>query len=211
MAVKENGQDKIEKICDLLKAQALEPAALEAKQIIKQAEAGAEAIIQKAEKNAENLVKEAMNRISTEQKAAQVALQEAHKQALESLKQEIEKKLFAPALDQMLLQHSNDPVSLAGLINALAEAVNKQGLSSDFSVVVSEKVDVKAVNAALIHNILEQLKEKSVQVGSIGGGALLKLHDQRVTLDVSQEALLELLNKHLRKDFRDKIFAKAPA
>lgn len=208
MTVRESGQDKIEKICDLLKSQALEPAEIKSRQIIAEAEQQAQNIIHKAEKTAENILKEALQKITTEQQAAHVALNEAHKQAMESLKQDIEKKLFAPALHSMVSENANDPKALAHLIEALVEAVTREGLSADFSAVIAEKVDPSTVNKALTAQILAQLREKSVQLGSLSAGALLKLHDKHVTLDISDQALEELLNKHLRKDFRDKIFAK---
>ena len=208
MTVKESSQIKIEKICDLLKSQALEPASIEAKHLISEAQRGAKEIIHRAEKVTEKMEREALSKIAVEQKAAYVALQQAHKQALEALRQDIEKKIFTPALHAMLVATTNDPLPLANLINILAEAVEKEGLDTNFSVVVSAKVDISAVNNALIKSVLESLKAKSVEVGSLEGGILLKMHEQKITLDISEQAIRELLSKHLRKDFRDKIFGE---
>lgn len=209
MTLKETGQDKIEKICDLLRSQALEPAETEAKQIIAAAEKEAQQIIKNAEKTAEDLAKGALARIATEKQAAHIALKEAHKQTLEALKQDIEQKLFAPTLHTMIENETNRAPDLANLINVLAETINKEGFSTDFSAIISKKVDAAQVNQALVSAVASQLKEKGVEMGGIGSGILMKLHDKKMTLDISDQALLELMSKHLRKDFRDKIFAKA--
>lgn len=208
MTAKENGQDKIEKICELLKSQALEPAEKKSQQIIAEAEKKAKEIIHGAEKKVESLLKEASAKISYEQKAAHVALREAHKQTIESLKQDIEKKMFQEALHTLVVQNSNQPEPLAHLIQSLVTAVEKEGLSADFSAVVSREVDVSAVNSLLVKNIIEKLEGKSVQIGPLAGGLLLSLRDKKLTFDVSSQALEEVLAKHLRKDFRDKIFMK---
>lgn len=208
MTVKENGQDKIEKICDLLKREALEPAEQQGRRIIEDAKIEAQKIIANADSKADELIKEAMKKIANETAAGLVALQEAHKQAIESLKQDIERKLFSPTLHSFVIEGSNGPGEIAALIKALAEAVVKEGTSSDFAAVVSSKVHVGTLNQAIGQEILNRLRDKSVQIGEMAGGMQMKLIDKKVTLDISDQALVELLGRHLRKDFRDKIFAK---
>lgn len=209
MTVKENGQDKIEKICDLLRREALEPAEQQGHRIIEDAKVEAQKIVAHAETKAEELIKEAMKKIANETAAGQVALQEAHKQAIESLKQDIEKKLFAPTLHSFVVDGSNGPAEIAELIRALATAVVKEGISSDFAAVVSSKVNAGALNQAIGQEILNRLQSRAVEIGEIAGGIQMKLLDKKVTLDISDQALVELLGRHLRKDFRDRIFAKA--
>ena len=59
----EKGQDKIQKICDKLRHETLEPAEREAQQIIEEARKKAEAIQAEAERHAEQLIKQARGQI----------------------------------------------------------------------------------------------------------------------------------------------------
>ncbi len=59
----------------------------------------------------------------------------------------------------------------------------------------------------LAHEILEKLKEKSVLIGSFTGGIEVKLHRENITLDMSDDALKELMANYIRKDFRELIFS----
>ena len=116
--------------------------------------------------------------------------------------------IFSANLHSFVVEGSNGPAEIAQLIRALAEAVAKEGVSSDFAAVVSSTVNAGALNQAIGQEILNRLQGKAVQIGEIAGGMQMKLLDKKVTLDISNQALMDLLGRHLRKDFRDKIFAK---
>jgi len=58
----------------------------------------------------------------------------------------------------------------------------------------------------LTHQVLNRLREKSVVLNGFDGGIQVKLHEQKMTLDLTDEALIELLQRYLRKDFRDLLF-----
>jgi V/A-type H+-transporting ATPase subunit E len=45
-------------------------------------------------------------------------------------------------------------------------------------------------------------------VGSFKGGAQLQWHDRKLTLDMSDDALKELLSTYVRKDFRKMLFGE---
>jgi V/A-type H+-transporting ATPase subunit E len=64
------------------------------------------------------------------------------------------------------------------------------------------------VNALLLKAVIEKLREKSVIVGEGIGGVQLKLHDRKFTLDLSTQALKELVSQYIRKDFREILFVE---
>lgn len=202
----ETGKDKIKKICDALKNEAVEPAKEEAKQILENAQQEAHQIIKDAEGKAEEIIQRAHEKISQERELFETALKEAGKQVIVFLRQEIEKKLFNESLSDWIEKQVADPKIDAKLITVLIEAIEKEGLSSQFSALIPEKIPVDQVNAQLIKNILDKLREKSVVVGNFTGGVKLKLHDRNLTLDLSDQALKELVGQYVRKDFRKIIF-----
>lgn len=206
MKMLEKGKEKIQEICNVLRQETLEPAKEEAELIIENAKIEAEAIIAEAQKKAANMGIEAKASIQREREIFHSSLKEASKLSMEALKQEIEQKLFHQNLSLIVSEKTADPKIIESLISALVGAIQKEGLSADFSAIIPKEVDPAKVNELLKENILKALNEKGVVLGSFKGGAKLKLHDKKLTIDISDEAITQLLETHLRKDFRKWLF-----
>ncbi len=202
----DTGKDKVKKICDVLKRETLEPAKKEAEEIVEAAAVKAEAIIREAKKDAEKTLQDARKEIEKERNVFQSSLNQACKQALEVLKQDIESKLFNPELSKMLHQPLVEPGVLADLIKAVVGAIEKEGTNADLSAFIPQTVTAETVNRLLTKNILEKLKGQSVQVGPLKGGIAVKMDKENITIDVSEEALKELVSNYIRKDFRETLF-----
>ena len=200
------GKDRVQEICDSLRQEALQPALQEAESIVANAKKRAEEILKEAQKEAEKIIQEAQKKGKKHQSVVEASLEQAAKQTLASIKQKIEKDLFSDQLIQMAAQETKDPKLLAKLIESLVKAIEKEGTSAEFSVAVSEGLTVDEVNQALSKKIVEKLKEKSVTLGGFEGGVQVRLHDQKLTLDVSGQVLEEILAGFVRKDFRELIF-----
>lgn len=211
MKTLEKGQDKIKKICDTLKRETLEPAKQEADDIIKNAKERSEQIIKEAEAEAKKIIKEARLAVEQERNVFHSSLDQALKQTLEALKQEVEQKLFNESLEKIVSQHMSDPKVIANIINAVITAIEKEGLSKDFSAIVPKASSAESINRSLAVNILEQLKDHSVTLGPCTGGAQVKLIDKRMTIDISDQALCDYLISYVRKDFRKWLFASKGA
>lgn len=202
----ESGKDKIKKICDILKAETIDPAKKEAEEILNQAAQEAHQIIKEAEKKAEEIILEARKNIEKERAIFESSIAKAFKQSIETLKQDIENKLFNEEFSHWVQKHTADP-SLAGrLITALVKALEEKGVSADFSAYIPREIPASEVNAALSNEIVKKLREKSVVIGDFDGGVKLKLHDKRMTLDLSDQAIKELLERYIRKDFHKLLF-----
>ncbi|MFT4551517.1 MAG: V/A-type H+-transporting ATPase subunit E [Chlamydiales bacterium] len=202
----ESGKDKIQYICDALRKETLEPAQRECQEIIAKARDEAEDILKAAGQNAEKIVAAGRECIERERSVFNSALAQACKQSLEGLKQDIEHSLFNTELAKTIENNSVDESLIAKLISAMVTAIEKDGMNVDLSAVIPASVSVDSVNKLLATNILQKLKEGSVTVGRFSGGAQLKVHDKKITIDITDEALKELLGTYLRKDFRRTLF-----
>lgn len=198
----EKGKDKVKKICEVLRKETLDPAREEAAMIIEAAHVDAGKILIEARREREKILAEAMAEIERQRVIFQSSLAQACRQSLETLKQSIEEKLFNQELLQTLLGPLKDPNVLAKLIQAVVEAVEKEGIETDLSAYISASVPARAVNELLARSVLDKLKEKSVLLGPMAGGIAVKLHGQKITLDLSEAALKELVANYIRKDFR---------
>jgi V/A-type H+/Na+-transporting ATPase subunit E len=203
----EKGQDKIQKICDKLRRDTLEPAEEDAQRILEEARKKAENIVAEAERQVEQLLKQARGQIEQERNVFQSALQQAAKQTVEGLRQEIEHKLFNEELQNILEKQLGDPKIVAELINGIVKAIEKDGLTTDLTAIIPRLVSIEDVNALLLENVRRRLKAKPLEIGSFAGGAQVKLLGKKMTIDLSDHAIKELLANYMRKDFRKLIFS----
>lgn len=208
MKTLEKEQDKIQQICDSLRRETLEPAKKESEQIISSAKEQAAEIIRTAKETAEKLINEAQRKIQQEHNVFQSSLSQATKQSLEAVRQAIESRLFNPELQQVIKQNLSEPAVIANLITAIIKGLEKEGLAADLTVSISKSVNPQQVNAILGESILNKLKTHSVSVEDIGGGVKVRLEGKRITLDISNIEIEELLKQYIRKDFRKMLFAK---
>lgn len=207
MKTLEKGQDKIQKIADQLRRQTLEPAQEEAQKLIEKAKVEAEKIIHEARMEGEKILNHARLSLEQEKNVFHSSLEQASKQSIETLKQVIENDLFNPELEHLLKKELSVSETLSRLIQVMISAIEKDGLSADLEVVVSQSASVDDVNQLLGEKILQKIKNQTVTLGNFEGGVKIKLKDQNLTLDVSDQTLNELLARYVRKDFR-KLFFK---
>ncbi len=206
MKTLEKAQDKIQKICDELRRETLDPAKKEAERIIEEAQARADEILNEAAKKSEKIIEAARASMEQERNVFESSLVQASKQTIETLRQNIEQHFFNEQLNKVLEKPLKDPQVIANLINAMIQAIQKEGISANFSALIPDTVSDKDINALLLKNVLEGLKEKSVVVGTVAGGVQVKLHDKKLTIDMSKGALTDFLSRHLRKGFRKMLF-----
>ncbi len=202
----DTGKDKIQKICDLLKKETLDPAKQQANEIIENAKLQKEEIIKQAHKDAQNIIEEAKKNIEHERRIFDSALNLAAKQGFEDLKQKIENQLFNKNLQEIINKEASDPQIISKLLIVIIDAIEEEGMDVDLSAYIPKKVDSKAINAFLSKEILEKLREKEVVLDNFHAGVKVKLHDLQITIDMSDEAIKELIAGYIRKDFRERIF-----
>lgn len=206
MKTLETSHEKIKKISDVLRHEILEPAQNEASQIIADAKNEAETIIQAALQEKEKLIEEAQQHIEQQYNVFQSSLEQGIKQSLEALRQSIETNLLNKELGQLVTQNMADSQLIAKLIHSLIQAIEKEGLAVDLSVFVASNASVKEINQLLGANVLKKLKGQSVVLGDFSGGVKVRLEDKKITLDITDTEIADLLRRYVRKDFRKLFF-----
>ena len=202
----DTGRDKVKKICDILKKETLEPAKEEAEKILSSARAEAAEIVVLARAEVETRKAEALAEIERERTIFQSSLGQACKQSLEQLREQIEHKILDQGLLSLLTQSLIQPHVLADLITAVIRAIEKEGTDVVLSAHIPATVPARAVNQLLAKEFLGKLKENGVLLGKLSGGIELVLHKDKITIDLSDTALKELVAYYIRKDFRTLIF-----
>ncbi len=202
----DKGEDKIQKICDALRAETLEPAKAEAVEIVNDAKSRAEQVLADAREEAEKILENARKAMEQERNVFYSSLEQASKQSIEELRQTIEQKLFRNELQELVDKQTQDPKVIAGLITAMIKGIEKEGIHTELSAIITENVKPEQVNALLVEGILAKLKEGGVTVGEFAGGAQVKLHEKKMTIDITDQSLIDLLSGYVRKDFRKFIF-----
>lgn len=202
----ETGKDKIQKICDELRRETLEPAVQEANEIVENARIQASEIVKEAEKNARGLIEKAERQIEEKKKVFQSSLALACRQGIEDLKQKIEKELFHTELARLLQEEMTKPKVLADLINAVIKVIEEKGVEEEFVASIPKGISPKSINELLASSVLRRLEEGTVVTSEILGGVEIQLKEQKIAVDISEGAVRELVAQYIRKDLRDLIF-----
>jgi V/A-type H+-transporting ATPase subunit E len=202
----DTGSERVKKICDVLRRETLEPAKREAEELVFEARRQAETILEEAKQAAERLQADAREDIDRQKSIFQSSLYQACKQAMESLKQKIEEKLFNQELSRLFSKATQSPEVVTRLIHAVIKALEKEGVEADLSAYIPAAVSASEINEMLGKEIVNRLREKSVLIGSMSGGIEVKLHGHDITIDISDAALKELVSSFVRKDFREFFF-----
>lgn len=203
----DTGKEKVKKICEVLRKETLDPLKKEGDQIIAKARADAEKIIEEARRDAQRIHEEAKEKIEEERNVFQASMNLAAKKSIDTLKQQIEERLFNPELEKLIGKKIDEPKVIAELISAIVSAIGKEGLEGDLKAIVSKAINVEAVNTALMKGIADRLTSKGVEIGDIQGGAQVKIVGANLTIDLSDDAIKHLLASFVRDDFRSVIFA----
>lgn len=202
----ETGKGKIQKICDALRQETLEPAKQEAREIVENARLQAQEIVQDAQKKCKEMLT-AVEKDSAQRKTVfESALHMACRQGIEHLKQKIEEELFNKELFDLVAKDMGDSKTVATILNALMKMMENQGIEDEFIAVIPKTMSPRAVSSLLGNQILERLKNHSMEVGDFAGGVQLRLKGRQITIDVTDVVVRELIARYIRRDFRDLVF-----
>jgi len=202
----ETGKDKIQKICDAIRKETLEPVKQEASEMIENAHMQASEIVKEAQKEAAELKKAADQEIEEKKKLFQSSLQLSCRQGIETLKQKIEKELFDKELSDLVAKEMANPAIIVKLIESFMHSLEEQGIEEDFEVLIPKDITARSINAMLAKNVLDRLRGKSVELGDFHGGVQIKMEDRQITIDITDAVVRELIGAYIRRDFRDLVF-----
>lgn len=206
MKTLDRGQDKVKEICQALKKQTLEPAEKEAVEIVEKAKEEAEKIVRAAHLEAKEIIEKGKSSLMEEKKVFSSNLDQAGRQALALLRQDVENTLFNQELGSWLKEGSAQAGSVAKVIEAIVEALQKEGVKADLLAYIPNTLSAEEINQELGHAIVSKLQKESVSVGNFSGGAKVRMDGKKITIDISDQALKEMLSAYVRKDFRKHLF-----
>lgn len=202
----ETGNEKIQKICDVLRKETLDPARQEAREIVENAHMQAAEIVNDAKEKAAHLLKSAEKEMDERKRVFHASLNLASRQGLESLKQKIEKELFNQELSSLVNREMSDPKLIAHIVNSFLKSLEEKGIEEGIVASVPKGVSPRAINDLLAAHVLERLENKTVVAGDFHGGAQIQLKGRKITVDVSDTVVKELIAQYIRKDLRDLVF-----
>jgi len=202
----ETGKDKIQKICDSLRKETLEPAKQEAREIIENSHLQAAEVVGEAQKRAAALIQAAEREIDEKRKVFQASLNLACRQGIEQLKQKIENELFDKELANLMGKEMGDPKVIANLLNAFMRSMEDKGVEEDFVAVIPKGISPRSINELLTAKTLERLRGHTVTVGDFAGGVQIQMKGRQITIDISDAVVRELIAQYIRRDFRDLVF-----
>ena len=203
MKALDTGDEKVKKICEMLRSDTLKPAQDEAKGLIDKAHEEAKRIREEAEKHAQSLLESARKEIEQEKKVFDTNVAMAGKQAIETLKQRVEKEMLSSGVSGVIADALKDGKGAAQLLEALIASVKQAGLDGSLLAELPKHLQASEAVKSVIAGASVTLKEGV----SIAEGIKLQVVDSNMTLDFSENALGELLFQFVREDFRDKVFA----
>jgi V/A-type H+-transporting ATPase subunit E len=202
----DSGKNKIQKICDALRAETLEPARQEAREIIENAHLQAAELLREAREKTQSLVQEAERSVAQERNAFESSMQMACRQSIELLKQKIEHEILFAGLAEIVSTEMSDSQWIVQLIQGCLQILREKGIEEDLSVVIPRSLSPRAINSMLVQQFIEHLKEKSVVVGGFDGGIQIQLRGRQIVIDISDQVIRELIAGFIRPDFRELVF-----
>ena len=202
----ETGKDKIQKICDSLRKETLEPAKQEAREIIENAHIQATEIVSAAKAKTLSMIQEAEKEMEERKRVFHASLNLACRQGIEQLKQKIEKDLFNQELASFVVKEMSEPKVIAELLNRFMKAMEEKGIEEDFVASIPKGISPRSINELLAARVLERLQNKTVVAGEIAGGLQIQLKGRQITVDISDTVVRELIALYIRRDLRDLVF-----
>lgn len=202
----ETGKDKIQKICDSLRKETLEPAKQEAREIVENAHMQASEIVEEAKAKAALMIQESEKEMEEKKRVFHASLNLACRQGIEQLKQKIEKDLFNQELASLVVKETSEPKVIANLLNSFMKSMEEKGIEEDFVALIPKGISPRMINDLLAAKVLERLQNKTVVASDIGGGLQIQLKGRQITIDISDTVVRELIAQYIRRDLRDLVF-----
>lgn len=201
-----SGDERLAAICQKIRNETLEPAKQDAEIIRINAERQAVKIKEEARQQADKLLHEARKAIAEEKTAFEATLQQTCRQTIDLLRQQVERSLFKPALDEWLSREFSSEEKTAQLIDVLIEFLKKEGFEGDLSAWIGSHLSKEKVVQSLAQASLNTLPKEGLQISDQAYGVLLKIVNKHLTLEVTPEAIKELMANFIRSEFRRFLF-----
>ncbi len=202
----ETGKDKIQKICDALRKETLEPAKQEAREVVENAHIQAAEVVAEAKAKANDILQTAETEMEEKKRVFHASLNLACRQGIELLKQKIEQELFDRELTSLVAKEMADPKIIAHLLNSLMKSFEEKGIEDEFVASIPKGISPRSINELLASKVLERLHNRTVIASEFAGGLQVQLKGRQITIDITDEAVRALIAQYIRRDLRDLVF-----
>jgi V/A-type H+/Na+-transporting ATPase subunit E len=185
----------------------------ESQRIISEAEARAARIVHEATKEAEAIRAKAREEAQSLEQVTQGALQLAGRDAMLQLRNEV-RSAFEQYVRRLVIQSTADPEFIRSLILILAgEAVDKHIRDKEAHVYLSKAIldkegspEMRQKSTQFLKALSSELLRKGITLipsDDVRGGARVRLVHEQVEIDLSDQAITELLIRHLSPRIRE--------
>jgi vacuolar-type H+-ATPase subunit E/Vma4 len=199
----ETSKNKVKEISDLLYKETILPAKEESERILADAREVAHSIIHKAQQEAKEIREKNSRQMSDERKIHEGSIDLAVKQALATLKSDI-MNVFRKDLLTNLKTTLNEQQVLVGVVKALINGIQSQGIKCDMKLCVAKEVNFDELSDAVISSVEKKLEKGDI---SISSGVELVLKDKKVSLKITEHTCGELLADKLPEILKTKVFS----
>lgn len=206
MKTLESGKDKIQKICDAIRKETLDPAKQEAQEMIENARIQASEITRLAEEKAAQMKASAIQEMEERKRVFEASLQLSCRQGIDLLKQKIEQELLQKELSAWVREETSKPDLIAEIIRSSVRALEEQGVEEDLDVSIPKSISPRAINQMLGERILERLKGDGVRIGDFDGGIVIRLEGRHIAIDIRDSVVRDLISSYIRSDLRQLVF-----
>ncbi|HRX14874.1 MAG TPA: hypothetical protein P5123_01020 [Spirochaetota bacterium] len=197
-------ETKMQNISEYLKGRVLDPAEQEKKNILAEAREESSRIIEEARKEAEKIVAEAKEHAEREKNSLHSALRIASKQAVDTLKQALEKSL----LKQLVAEPVSGVMSSEEVVKSFITEVIKTTDGQSAEIMLSDDLKKKISDYVKSEIITKSSSKIALSAENIPSGFAVVLSDKQLMLDFAEESLVELLSGFVRSELREYLFEK---
>lgn len=203
-----NTSETIQRILQAIKEEALEPSKTEAIETLASANAESEQILFEANEKAEFIIEEATKKAEDQIKAAKAEIELALKQAKLQLKNDLTQNLFKKELKEILSKEMHKTQTVARAVNIVLDSLEKDGLYSKFTLVLSDGIYEKE----LVQHLAQGVKEKIDKLGelkfdSVFGGVVLKIHDKNMVVELTENQVEQVLDRFVSDSLKAFVYS----
>jgi len=190
---------QVQELIDKIKSEGVQAAEDKAKEVEAQAEAKSQEIIAKAQQQAEQILANAKQEVKKMQEATQMALQQASRDTLLSLRKEIEQNLQKIITAEVSSALTSE--RLAQILENLIQGFFKEKSDNENIFVNLNSEDLKQLNDGFISKLQTQLKTaiKLQASDDIGNGFSISFDAGKSAFDFTDVSLAEHLGVYLNE------------
>lgn len=194
----------LEQVVDALRRRGIEAGEREAEARLEQARAEAVTVVAEARREAETLVAAAEDEARTRRTQLDHELAQVSAAGLLAFRQALERSVLAPTIDDALGRVLEDPAQLGAL---LCEAVKAFGGGGGELEALLPAAAQRRLEGVVVDGALGRLRDGVTVRFDSGVTAGLRLRGEGLELDVTDEALREVLLRFASPRFRTRLFA----